>query len=200
MFVVHRAGAGGAIHVGGTGMRLITLSSLLLAVACSGAPEASEATEAASGAQDPEADAQAAIAAWIEDHPDRRAATLADCQCEADLPEIHSEWDNADPYLVRADLNGDGREDIAFVALERSGRAPSPEEGGPRFDHWIATLVVLNGQASGGFRPVFEPRYVGSAGGSMLFHDREAGLLLMGPWNSSARSIEPDGETYRLSF
>lgn len=184
-------------------MRLLILSSLILAAACSAAPGEDGAEDRAGGEAavggDPDAAARAAMEAWLAAHPDRRAATLADCQCEADLPEIRSDWDNDDPYFVRADLNGDGHEDVAFVAIERSGRAPAPDQGGPRFDHWIATLVVLNGQATGGYQPVFEPRYVGAASGSMLFHDRAGGVLLMGPWNSSASSIEADGATYRLA-
>jgi murein DD-endopeptidase MepM/ murein hydrolase activator NlpD len=140
-----------------------------------------------------------AVQAWLRANPERRLASLADCECESDLPSMWQNWDNHDPYRAEGDFNRDGATDVAFVAIERSGRAPVRWQGRQIFPHWTASLIILNGSSNGRYRNSFEGRFIGAPTGSLLYYNAQANRLVIGPWESSGSSIIARGDTYQVS-
>lgn len=81
----------------------------------------SAGTQATKSAQSPH---PAALASWFSKHPDYRAATPDDCQCNDDIESIQRGDGGAfpavplyQPYFIRGDFNGDGVADAAIVAI-----------------------------------------------------------------------------------
>jgi len=130
-----------------------------------------------------------ALKNWLLERSNFRPAITQDCNCDNDLPEIRKRYDNDQPYYTSGDFNKDGHVDFAVILIDKS-----------ETNRFNTALLIFNGTAKGiKNRPAFFAKNIGTPVGSILFYTKASSRLLVGPWESTGRLVEPEGERYFLN-
>jgi hypothetical protein len=133
---------------------------------------------------------------YLASHPQLRLATTADCgDCASAIENIRRgsppNWPPVpgyEPYLVAADLNGDGRPDVAAVLIDTAA-STNP-----------FTLIIFNGPfRAGRIAPSFIQRGLDLRGSGLFFGPPRPKpyRLVMGEFESEGAILEPTGRSYR---
>ena len=136
------------------------------------------------------------LSVYLTNHPQLRMATGADCgDCASDVESIRlgspPNWPAVpgyEPYLMSADLNGDGRPDFAAVLIDTTKTTKS------------FVLVIFNGPfRAGRIAPSFIQRGLDLRGGGLFFGPPRPKpyRLVVGEFESEGAILEPTGRSYR---
>jgi len=142
------------------------------------------------------ADQQKALASWLAQHAEYRAATDSDCQCEDDIRQMRAGYGDPKeavpdyhPYRATGDFNSDGAEDFAVILIDGHLQTAN------------FTLVVFNGTVTN--RPA-APAFIkrGLHRSDALFYGpprTKPSPLLVGPFESdSGFLLVPNRGTYKI--
>lgn len=134
---------------------------------------------------------------WLANRPDLRLATDKDCNCVDQLkylrrsrgsePYVHRHIGEYHPYYLIQDFNGDGSQDFAVILIDTMKSKNSS-----------AVLAIFNGSASIEANPAFFRAGLNLFGSNLFYLPSRSGKyrLLIGPFESSASSLEPRGRGY----
>ena len=133
--------------------------------------------------------------AWLAKHPGFRMATDSDCSCDEDLRKMRTEgyggrWKPVPgyhPYVVAADLNGDGQIDLAIAMVNT--------KAANKF-----TMLVFNGPLKPNEPPSFVGTDLSMSGIGFFFGPPRPKpyRLVVGAFESEGYVLVPKGKTYLL--
>jgi hypothetical protein len=131
-----------------------------------------------------------AVAAFLREHTDLRAATDDDRRASVDSDDVASMYGIYHPYFVRGDANDDGLLDFVIAFVRRDSDDESP---------WFS-VVVFAGDSRGGFGPgVILERDISLADGDLSM-DRDTIVVTPDLSDEAARRYRWDPERGRHVF